>query len=165
MPKKKKPRSAKQVKDLSRSEEVAHYLSILAENMQSEFKMVSEKADSTEERLIQRMDEKFAEQNVRFERIELVLGKHSGKLNEQGMVLNTHTEILNEHGKILNEHGKVLNEHGKVLNEHGKILNGLTKTLNEHGCILQRIETKLDGLTEKVESHDGAIKEIQAQLP
>ncbi len=152
--KKKTRKSTKPVEELSKQEELTHYVGVLMEDMESKFNMVIEKVEGLEESLNHKIDVKFAEQDLRFDRIEFVLGKH-------GDTLAGHTKILDEHSTILGEHTKILDEHTKILNEHSKVLAEHSTTLGEHGESLDRLETKFDALAKKVDQHDKDIQEIK----
>lgn len=62
--------------------EVGHQTAILVEGLRSDFRLVIEKVDGMEERLNHRADERFAQQDEKFDRIEAILRMHSQKHNQ-----------------------------------------------------------------------------------
>lgn len=121
---------------MSKTETLIHRQTILIENLESNFKFVIEKVDGMEERINRRADERFAQQDERFDRIEAVLRVHSQLLNQ--------------------------NEERWKQNEKRWVENGERWAKNDN-C-LERIETKLDTVIEKVERHDVEIKEIKRHM-
>ena len=79
MAKKKDKTKKTAVENQSQWTEVRHQVAVLMEDMDSKFNMVIEKVQGSEERLIRRMDERFAIQNQRFDLVETVLKQHSQK--------------------------------------------------------------------------------------
>lgn len=76
----KKRSPKKQSNKKTDSEQVAHYTAVLVEDLKDQFKFVIEKVEGMEERLILRMDERFAKQDERFDIIESILKEHSQML-------------------------------------------------------------------------------------
>ena len=122
-PKKKKPSS----------EKVAHYTAVLVEDLESKFQFVIEHVTDVEERMMKRMDQRFAEQDARFDVIEHILLDHS--------------EILKDHSEILKDHGEILKDHSQSFSSISGLLNQMIQRETDHSSDIKTLQDAVFGST------------------
>lgn len=115
------------------SNNIAHYNAILIENLQSQFKFVTEHVDTMGQSIRGEIQQFRSEVNGRFEVIET----------------------------IVREHSQILQEHGKKLEQNDKRWEQNDKRWEQNAATLSRIETKLDHFVEKVDDHEERISTLE----
>ncbi len=134
----KKPTIKTPVKNLKKSETIAHYNAILIENIESNMKAVIESVEATESRLSNEMSEFRKEVNNRFEIVEGVLRIHSRDINE----LKTDVSGLKTDVSGLKTD-----------------VSGLKTEMHE---MEQRLTEKIDKIVEKVDDHETRIIKLES---
>lgn len=81
-------------------------------------KFVIEKVSDMEERINQRIDEKFAKLEMRLDVIEGVVKSHSATLQSHSQILEKHSQILEAHGKTLERIENILEKVVEKLEQH-----------------------------------------------
>ncbi len=136
-PKKKKPSS----------EKVAHYTAVLVEDLESKFQFVIEHVTDVEERMMKRMDQRFAEQDARFDVIEHILLDHSEILKDHSEILKDHGEILKDHSEILKDHGEILKDHSQSFSSISGLLNQMIQRETDHSSDIKTLQDAVFGST------------------
>lgn len=101
----------------------AHFTVIL-EDLHAKMDSVIEYMGGAEQRLTQRMDEKFAHQEVRFDAIEAVLEKHSAMLQDHGQRLGRIEHKLVEHDSRFDVIEGKFDRLADKVDRHDRLLHG-----------------------------------------
>lgn len=113
-----------------KKEDIAHYFSILLEDVRSDFKFAIESVLDMETRINKRMDERFEKVDQRFEVIESVLKEHS-----QNWVKNEQRWEQNE--KRWKENNQKWKETARTLKDIQMTVTAVCHKVSEHDKLLE----------------------------
>jgi phosphoribosylaminoimidazole-succinocarboxamide synthase len=147
------------------AKDIQHYNGILIESLKSEFRLVNERMDHLEQRLICRMDETDLRNERRFRDIESILRLHTEYHRQHFESWKENDKKWDENNRRWEENNKRWDENNQRWNENSLFLRENAKSLdqkfNELHQRFDQIDQKLILISDKVEFHDHEIQALK----